>query len=72
MQIWSSDKVVLTLVVAEIVANRDEGIATVRDSKLDKAAYVHLGGEEAYDLRVNSHCIGYIRHSKWACLGMQV
>ena len=62
----------LTLVVAKIVANRDEGIATVRDSKLNKAAYVHLRGEEAYNLRVNSYCISYIRHSKRACLGMQV
>jgi len=63
MQTWSSDKVALTLVVAGNVVNRDEGVATVRDPKLDKAAHVHLGGEEAHDLRANSHLIGHTRHS---------
>ena len=63
MQTGSSDEVALISVVIGNVVNRDQGIATVRDSKLDKAAYVHLGGEEAYDLGVNSHLIGYTRRS---------
>jgi len=64
IETWSSDEVALTLVVAGNVVNRDGGVATVKDPKLDKAAHAHLGGEEAYDLKVKSHLIGHTRHSR--------
>lgn len=64
MQTGSSDEVALISVVIGNVVNRDGGVATVRDPKLDKAAHAHLRGDQAHDLTVKSHLIGHTRHSR--------